>query len=281
MLKLEPELLQKLTKAKNYREFLRIIFTEKTSNLSRKKFSYAEFSRRSGFKSRAFARDLILGKKKITNKNVEQVIAGLGLTTTLSDYFKALIAVEEKSFQIKKINYLENLANKRQKLLKSSQTKMLKQNDVNAADLLSDNAPLVYAALGSLEHGASLDEILIRTKLSQDEVHKALQQLIRANVATADQGRFLPVAPHIAIEKLGGDIFFKRDFERLIRKTQKNFDLKWKDPQSLYLASTFCVNKSEMSALKKRLNETIMDFINACEKPEGDQVVELVVSFTD
>lgn len=73
----------------NYRDFLK--FFLKPSGEVRKPLSYAEFSRRAGFASRAFPRDVILGARSITSDTLPKFIKGMGLTGEWRDYFSLLV----------------------------------------------------------------------------------------------------------------------------------------------------------------------------------------------
>lgn len=64
-----------------------------------KPLSYAEFARRAGFSSRAFARELLIGKRRITASTFAQIAKALGLKGAWKDYFQTLVMIEEPTFR--------------------------------------------------------------------------------------------------------------------------------------------------------------------------------------
>lgn len=146
--------------------------------------------------------------------------------------------------------------------------------------LLNSGVPLVFASLGDEENGASLEEIKMRCKLDSPSIEKAIQELVRLDAVTHRGGRYYPCAPHIAIDRLGGDEFFKIDFERSISILKKNFESNPRHEQSLYLSSTFSIHEKHLAKLKQTLNQVLTEFITQSEEANGDGLVNFVVGLT-
>lgn len=89
---------QILINSADYRDFLKF-FIKPHSHLPHA-LNYAEFSRRSGFSSRAFPRDICLGNRAINMDTLPQFIKGLGLTGDWKDFFTYLVQKDLKLFSV-------------------------------------------------------------------------------------------------------------------------------------------------------------------------------------
>lgn len=280
------EFVTSLLNSKDYRNFLAKFFDKDRGQKmsSQKPLSYADFARRAGFSSRSFIRDVINGSKRVNLNNFEKICSGLKLTADLKDYFKALVAVEELDFanQFKIDPYL-NLEKQSSKLKKSLALKRIDktspQHELRKL-LLHSSVPLVFAASGTSEKGASFEEVKKKCKLENSAIEKALKELIRLELLSVREGRYYPCSVHVAIERLGGDEFFKIDFERSLSNLRKSFHDNPQHDLSLFLSSTFSVQEKNLPKLKESLNKLLINFINQYEEAEGDSLVNLVVGLT-
>lgn len=272
--------------AKSYRDFLAMFFEKDhgafVEQITRPTLSYAEFSRRAGFSSRSYIRDILLGKKRVNLSNFEKITVGLKLNSQQRDFFRALVALEEPGFRIRTTLAPEEiLAKQISKIRKSHQLKRFSKDKLDVKSLLdSAEVALVFASTGTELLGASHDEIVGRCRLGQTQVKNALQALIRSDLVSVRDGRFFPCSAHVAVERLGGDDFFRQDFLRTVASLKRKFESQPNQKTSLFLASTFCVRESQLPALKESLSQALLQFISAAEDSQGDTVVELVVGLT-
>ncbi|MBL7672421.1 MAG: hypothetical protein JNM39_18225 [Bdellovibrionaceae bacterium] len=272
--------------AKSYRDFLAMFFSKdhgaSVGQTHRRTLSYAEFSRRAGFSSRSYIRDILLGKKRVNLSNFEKIAVGLKLTSHQREFFRALVTLEEPGFRVRTTLGPEAiLAKQILKIRKSCRLKRLSKDKLDVKGLLdSAEVALVFASTGTEIQGASHDEIEGRCKLGQTLVKNALQALIRSDLVSARDGRFFPCSAHVAFERLGGDEFFRHDFLRTVASLKRKFENQPNQSTSLFLASTFCVCESQLPALKESLSQVLFHFISGAEDSQGDTVVELVVGLT-
>lgn len=272
--------------AKSYRDFLSLFF-EKNPEVPgfsplRKPLSYAEFSRRAGFSSRAFIRDILLGKKRVTLSNFDKIVRGLKLTAQQRDYFRALVAWEEHDFRGPPFGRTEEALRKQMdKIRKSHHLKKIIRETMSSKSILhSADVSVVFAASGTEQNGASLEEIVRCSGLAPSQVINALQALQISELISYRNDRFYPCSSHVAFERLGGDEFFRKDFLRTVTNLKRRFEMNPQNDICLFLASTFCVAKSQLPALKESLNQTLLQFISSSEDSTGDSIVELVVGLT-
>ncbi len=277
------EFIQILLRSQNYRDFLEQFFNKELflELDTKKQLTYAEFSRRAGFSSRAFIRDIINGAKSVNLNNFERICTGLKLNSDMKEYFKALVAIEESQFTFgQKEEPKIRLAKKKEKILKYLTVKKMSKADHSREItklLLNSEIPLVYAASGTTELGASFDEIKKRSKLSDYVIENCIKLLMQSNILVLKNNRYYPCSPHIAIEELGGDNFFKLDFSRSLAKLKNISENRPQHNISLFLSSTFSVQESQLTQLKENLNSVLMEFITQSENPSGETLVTLTV----
>ncbi|MEK7393145.1 MAG: TIGR02147 family protein [Fibrobacterota bacterium] len=73
----------------DHREFLRSWYDWKKT--ASRGFSYRSFARKAGFSSMSFLRDVIEGRRNISEDSVEKFVAAIGLVEDAADYFRELV----------------------------------------------------------------------------------------------------------------------------------------------------------------------------------------------
>ena len=73
----------------DHREFLRSWYDWKKA--ATRGFSYRSFARKAGFSSMSFLRDVIEGRRNISEDSVEKFVTAIGLVEDAADYFRELV----------------------------------------------------------------------------------------------------------------------------------------------------------------------------------------------
>jgi len=73
----------------DHREFLRSWYDWKKT--ASRGFSYRSFARKAGFSSMSFLRDVIEGRRNISEDSVEKFVSAIGLVEDAADYFRELV----------------------------------------------------------------------------------------------------------------------------------------------------------------------------------------------
>ncbi len=268
-----------MLKASGYREFLPAFFVDPSTKRgpirSPKPLSYAEASRRAGFASRSFLRDVVGGRKSLSLASLERTSRALSLTGNWKRYFTALVLASldgPGKHETKLQRLREQLARPATVELEISSSK---RREIR--NYLSNSVPVVFAACGSIAEGASEREISARTGLGMVVIGRALTQLMALNLIQAKNERFYPLNSHLALSKLGGDSFFRADYAGALKRTAERFRVSAEDGKSLFFLSSFSVDRERLPALNQRLRELMLEFVNEVETPSGDGVAELVL----
>jgi uncharacterized protein (TIGR02147 family) len=275
-MKLNPTLstLNHLLEAPDYRSFAKLWIEERRKE---KKIGYSDIARLGGFSARSFPRDVINGSKRLTLASIPKFAKGLQLKGELSDFFRTLVEIEHEDCRTKISDFVKlqdlKLRLKERILAKHGKT------DSNTDEAFKvSSLPEVYAALGSVERGASISEILARTSLSAFEIEAALDQMVASGIAQKKKARYFPRQTHLSFEGLKQSEIFKKHFiwgsERSARmvKTGLSSDSK------LFLSSAFSVNQGEIPKLKEELRALLMKFVDTAETTDGNKVVNIVAS---
>jgi uncharacterized protein (TIGR02147 family) len=281
----EPSFIEALLGSRTYVEFLAQFFESKNFNIGQSKpLSYAQFARRAGFASRAYARELALGQKKITDSNLHRVIQALKLSNLLREFFVQLVKQDPinnlRQGKILSVDEISKLKNRIRLQIaghgSTSPSKIYNSESSAYFDLI----PHIFAASGRTDEGASIDEILERTRFHRRRTLVALEEMIKIGLLIKNQNnKYIPCSPHIAIDKLGGNEYFQRDYERSLALVAKSFRQQSKNPNALFLASNFCVSRKHLPTLRESLRQTIIEFVNSHENPDGDCVTEINIAF--
>ncbi len=264
---MKTEFLRELAKAKSYRDFLNIVVEGAGGT--------AAFSRRAGFTSRSFLSEVLRGNRRLSHASYEKVVRAVKVPGPYKRLFKLLLAIEEPdvlSLQgTRDLN--ERIAELRKYLLNPAQ-----QNDFKNV-ISAPNVPVVYAALGSSEKGASVQEICQRTKLGVKEIASVLEQLVKRNVITQKRDRYFTSCGDMDLEDLGGEEGFRQSYAQTA-DVLKNLALNAKPSNdNLFYYTAFPIDKRDLSKFKKELQEILLAHIERYQSETGDQVVRLNTGF--
>jgi hypothetical protein len=274
----ENDFLQHVLPARDYREFLKRAL--EYYQRSKRNFSYAEFSRRAGFSSRSHPRDVEMGYRRLTAQSLPRFIRGLGLKGDLKRYFILLASRDEPELNSSKFS-LEQIEQKLLRFRRRLEMKFQPRMEVPQVFAL-DHWAEIYAALGSLERGASFEDILSRTHLDRNECAAQVEQLSSLGLAKFDPGsqRYFPGVLHLALDQQGKEELFKtyyiESLAKLAQSPRKNFE----SSDRLFFSSAFSINKEKMALLRNELREVLLRFVVSSEDQDGNEIVKLIVGFT-
>jgi uncharacterized protein (TIGR02147 family) len=274
----KQEFVRKTYQAKCYREFLRlsIDFLKETRN----GFSYTYFAQKAGFSSRGFIIDVIKGDKRLTERSFPKVIRGLGLTGPLKDFFATLVALEEANLRGHRDEtyFKQRLARLRRQLEEKAQPRenhpKLSQTVYSSREILH-----VFAALGTPEIGASMDEIAMRTEISRRTCEQIISSLEKDDLIRKDGNRYYPPTDQITFEKLGRNIDFRSIYLAALKEAKLKAESDFADPINLYFHSVFPFKRELLPDLRARLKETLENFVHENQIDEGDCICRLNSSF--
>lgn len=292
------EFLNRALNCETYRDFLSLFFT--TSKIPRsnpKKISFQKFSTLAGYSSKSYPAEIMSGKKSLQISSLDKFAKGLNLNQNLTLFLTHLIQIEdilneiklEKNESNKKIlnsklleivNSNINLKSKIYKNFnsKESNDKFLKSN--LSSVILQKNFPEVYCSMGSVDDGASLDDIKNRSGLPEKIILKIIEQLIKENLILSRDDRFFVVENSLDLNFLNTDEYFKYDFMRSLEKIKNKFDHQSKSHEALFLTQTFSVKKSRLLELRNKLIQTISEYSEDYEDSNGDTIGEICLSLT-
>lgn len=267
-----------LLQAANYREFIRLCMQGAGSS---RPLSFAELSRRAGFSSRSYPSDVVSGYRRITAASLPGFIKALKLKGDLKNYFVLLVSREETDLQplgLAKEQVNKNLAKVRERLQSRFEGSAETSEKVYSHKYWLE----IYAALGDPTSGASLAEILTKTKIAKTECAEALLKMTEAGLVRQEprSQRYFAVENHISFDELGGAGFFRKHFisslQELSRQaTEESFSKQ----DRLFLTSVFSISQDRAEEFRKELRDLMVRFVDSSENPKGDSVAKLVVGF--
>ncbi|MCX6127045.1 MAG: TIGR02147 family protein [Proteobacteria bacterium] len=279
---LDPGLADGLSRCDDYRELLRLLFAAKKA--LNPKFSFALLAKRSGFIARGFISDVIAGKRRLTGRSLPRVVKGLGLAEDLNVLLCLQVAIQEPDINYKDCSHSQLTRMLRKQRLKiSSEILALPSSKARFSPFRNMAAPRVYAALGDLDHGASLAEIEMKTGFHRERIQSALDDLITlqmvAEVPSSD--RYRVTAYDIYIQESEAAGAFKTYYANLLReKSTEAFSANFDSPHRLHWLSHVSVRSEDLPRLKDELRNFLKSYVESIEDSTGDKIVDLCVSFT-
>jgi hypothetical protein len=273
---MDVEIVKLLLSSTNYRSFMKLAFAYYLQRNT--KFGYSWFARRAGFVSRSFPRDVLLGKRRITQNALQCFLRGFELQGEAAEYFRLLVALDEKDLlpepmSQKKIRLMLEMAGSRLQKIISPEA----PDHVAYTDRLW---PFFYAALG--EKGTA-ESVATKLGMAIDDCKPILEKMERYGVLGSDAkqpGTYICLSPHLVFEQLGKSLEFRDFFFESMLRCARRAKADFSAIDSIYVHSTLSLSKSVLEEHGSKLREHLLKFVDGAENPEGDVIWEIVLAAT-
>jgi uncharacterized protein (TIGR02147 family) len=264
--------LNRLLTAKDYRQFIKTALSS-----SGKKVNYSALSRRAGFSSRSYFKEVVDGRKGMSVASMKGFRKALKLEGQLGTYFETLVSLTERD-----CNYASRSSDELQSELEKIRKKIrtgrvgLKAKSSSGKLFASRHSPEIYAALGSLQFGATVGEMIQKTGLSKVVIESVLKIFVENGFCSVSGDRYFASESVIDLTDIGGDKAFQDCYlgaiETLKRKSAVGFESK----TELYSYSAFSMRSEKMAEFKQKLNVAILECLDQYQDDDGDAVVKVL-----
>jgi uncharacterized protein (TIGR02147 family) len=237
-------------------------------------YSYAFVSRVSGFAARSFPRDVVCGKKSLSIESAIAIAKGLKFTADLKEFFLALVAVtntENESDLRKKIHRVNTMRDR------LSRRALERDNEADSAFAIK-NFATVYAALGSEENGASMIELIERTRLSKSNLVSTIEELLKIGLIKIDNHRYYPCVNHLAFSQLKDAGAFHHQYLTRLKQAEGEARRNFSSPQALFQESTILVREDRLVELKSELRNLLLKFVDESVDAAGNRIASVLVA---
>jgi hypothetical protein len=270
-----------MLEAKNYREFL--LAWLKKQEEQKRKLNFSEMSRRAGFSSRSFIQEVLSGKRRLTSRSLPKMIRAFRLTGSEARLFQCLVALEEPDIDIgvrspehltAELEFVRGKLLRRKRVLPSDERVKAAREWAFRHRYVGE----VYAALGTLENGASFEEIKDRTGLRRHICEEVLRLLVSKNAAVYERNRFFARDMNLDIFRLGREESFNVLYQEVLAQIQKKSKISMCAEEEFYFHSAYSVRRDRMPEFKAKLKEVLMEFLDEAQDDEGDRVAKLTLA---
>jgi DNA-binding MarR family transcriptional regulator len=259
-----------LKKTRSIRDSLRLI--EEQFRSSGHRINYARLGRRAGIKSRSYVRMVMRGDKKPSPQALDSILSILEASSLIRRYLGLQLKIEKTTLSKERERLARQLAALQTKLGQNSSFQV-EESLYRAVDL-----PMVFAALGSPDNGASVNEILKRTRLSKSRVLSALVALEAQNLVASRDGRCFPRSSQLLLPK-ASEGFFREFYLHLSEKSQRTARTDFQNRTNLFCGFVASIDSSKQKQHSDRLYQLLTEFLAEIEEPDGDTIVSLNVGF--
>ncbi|KHD88399.1 MAG: hypothetical protein OM95_09750 [Bdellovibrio sp. ArHS] len=242
----------------------------------RGRINLADFSRRAGFSSRSFISEYLSGKKGLSRESLNQLKATLKLPKHYKDLF-TLLAYRDQPELINQKFTPEELE-KKIAAIKSSivrQTEILERIQ-NPERLIS--SPIlfrVFAALGTEEQGATLQDIATRTKLTPGNAAEYLQVLMQEGVVVFQDDRYFSPSMQMDFLRRSTPTSLADLLKALCSQMLTDAEDIPQDPKNSLFYTAFSIQSHQLPEFKERLREAISGVLDQYQDGQGDCIHEL------
>lgn len=271
----DGRLIQAALGSNDYRSFIVNVATTQARN---GKMNMAALSRKAGFSSRSFIGDVIEGRRRLSPSSYPKLARALSLSARLRSYFHLLAVRDEPDLNFEQLDQhsiefrLKELRLRLQNDLDSALNKNKKAETLLKARDMMD----CYAALGN---GATIEEVASRTGLSINYVKFVLEHFLSNATAKLVNGKYIVDNPVVLFNDLGESQNAKSCYLQTVNELKRKADSGFHNVDRAFSQFVFTVDSSKMPELKKKLWETMREFMESSEVSDGDRVAKLAVGF--
>lgn len=246
------------------------------------KFGYAALVRKAGLVSRSFPREVVLGKKFLSQASARKLSSALSLSLDLKSLFLLLVKKDELDRKNKTPEALSHRIRKtrnRIRLKSNPELQIAKNLFYKRKGWIE-----VWASLSSIDQnpdGVAIETVSSRSGLAIGKCRKILSDLelrafVQRNSATA--GYSTIQSEHLILEELGGDTLFQSWFINSLEVAKKTAEMSFKSDDHLFMNSVVLVQKKDLPKLKQELREVITRFMDLTEDQSGEHLARLSVA---
>lgn len=268
---LSKEEMESLAACETCRDFILLMMDLKSRE--GQPFTYARLSRLAGLGSRSYIRDVITGAKRLNPKLVLTLSKALGLTGDLRSYFEALAERDEEACRISgrsTAQFARAVESARKRLLQRE-----KAVSVGDRAFAVEHLPLVYAALGDNQHGASIGEISKRTGLGAPKLLPVLERMKEMQLIRSTAGRYFATENHFSVSGLSASEVFRQHFISSAENAVASIKQRMASDDALFFSSSYSVRSDRLADLKADLRALLLRYVDVSEDSIGDRVVSL------
>lgn len=175
----------------DHREFLRRWYEWKKA--ASRGFSYRSFARKAGFSSMSFLRDVIEGRRNISEDSVEKFVAAIGLVDDAASYFRELVRYNRETDPEKRSQNFRSL------LLLQARREFSPVRE-NQAKYYSDWLNVIVrevAPLPAYKGDPALIGAALRPRVPASDVTEALDLLVRIGMLEKSRTGYRAATPRI------------------------------------------------------------------------------------
>ncbi|KYG60959.1 hypothetical protein AZI86_18755 [Bdellovibrio bacteriovorus] len=265
---------EKLLNETDPRSFLRSAL--KIQKSGAKPISVAEFSRHCGFSSRSFLSEYLSGKKKLSKESLRSIRHALNIPKMAQEYFALLVGQEQPELSPLSQDKIAVEILRLRKSFKTGNRTPRTLGPLLGKVVSKKKCFLVYASLGDQEQGASLEDILKRSKLSKVEALRNIEILETSGLVTEKKGRYF--ANETAVDMLN---FTGKELGTLVGELGREIATSpaefTDNPNNLVLYSVFSVETRQLAAFKERLRDAVYKVMDEFQSENGNSTQQVFI----
>lgn len=275
LIKSNQDLVKKLVGCKSYQLFLNLYLELMKEH--NKPVSLGQLALKSGL-SKSLIKGIIDGNKRITPKTIAPIKKALGLPPLLSDFFFYLVAQD-----VPEVMEANNSAKAKSLSKKYAQLALEEYVSLDKSDdfFKNPNNPIIYAALGTYDEGATFEDISKRTKLETKEIEKSLEILASIGALKIKDSVYFANRQFLFTTKSIYNSHFHRFYLHMLENHQKKAMRQFESQEHLFYSNVFSINEEDMKGLRDDLLEVLNRYVQKAENPTGNKIVTLQTAFTN
>lgn len=276
-LELKSNAMSELISAKTAGDFIKLwLDQEKRSN---RRFSFEAFSRKAGFASRSFVRQVLLGQKPLTVKSFPKFVKAMGLDKNHEKLLRLHLEAGHSEFNVagKSLEEIKlEIQNVREKI-QIKKTRKISQSQISTQKIreLSTLLPFLSRATGQ-----TIEQISFRSGIPINELKNFTASGIKNGMVLEKDGFFFASERLIQLQETSRTILLKNHVNSGLNLMRDELNGSENiSEEALFLRAQYSIEKDKMLEFKNRLRSLLVEFAEGTESDNGEKSVNLICGF--
>lgn len=268
----QEKLVSILIKSADYRSFLLDAFHYMKS--VKTGYSLTLLARKIGCKSKSYPNDVMNGRRSLSSGYAPGFASAFGLKGDSKKLFLKLVEFEktaDKEELTKEIEHLKYRIKNQRDLKNRKPTELFETGEWID----------IYASLGSIENGSTIEDIQNRTNLSTAVILKTLKHMQEKRMIKYDlkADRYFAGNLHYFFEDVSYDSFFQKRILDLLQRAESaasSYVGGHIPKKDFFHCSTFSVLEKDVPRIKAELKDVLNKFAQDAEFSDGDKIAHVI-----
>ena len=253
----------------DYRDYLNSYY--EAQKIINRGLSLSAFAKKAELKSGAYLKMILDGSRNLTTKNILGFAKATGLSYEETQYFEALVNLNQADNQMMKDYYRQ-----RMKELGKSRPKQLSKN-IGKNIFSAWYYPAALVCIESVSKETAVKRLKTRLGLDRPASEKLIEEFVEVDLIRLESGVYVMNAEYFVYQDpTGMKLMHKKYIGEQLQKSQEAFESSY-DKGAQFFAHTFTLEKQQLKFFVDKIDSFLQEITDSSNRFRNETVAQLNV----